>query len=53
MSQNFFTHASPTLFNSAMRRKQLSSCFLLGTQDNLDSILKTIKDCGSERLSNS
>lgn len=46
MSHGYFTHASPTLFNSGTNRTQMSSCFLIGTQDSLDGILKTIKDCG-------
>lgn len=36
MSQGFYTHATPTLFNSGTRRPQMSSCFLL--QNNDDSI---------------
>ena len=34
MSEKFFTHASPTLFNSGTPRPQLSSCFLLTMQDD-------------------
>ena len=45
MSQKFFTHASPTLFNSGTIRPQLSSCFLMGTSDSIEGIFKTIKDC--------
>ena len=45
MSQMFFTHASPTLFNSGTLRPQLSSCFLMGTNDSIEGIFKTIKDC--------
>ena len=45
MSQKFFTHASPTLFNSGTIRPQLSSCFLMGTNDSIEGIFKTIKDC--------
>ena len=45
MSSGKFIHASPTLFNSGTRFNQLSSCFLLGTEDSLVSIYKTITDC--------
>lgn len=34
MASKFFTHASPTLFNAGMRTQQLSSCFLLGVEDD-------------------
>ena len=45
MSQKYFTHASPTLFNAATRRPQLSSCFLMGTEDSIEGIFKTISNC--------
>tara|TARA_B100000902_G_scaffold380960_1_gene416898 strand:+ start:125 stop:2779 length:2655 start_codon:yes stop_codon:yes gene_type:complete len=45
MSQKYFTHASPTLFNSATIRPQLSSCFLTGTCDSIEGIFKTISNC--------
>lgn len=45
ISRGLFTFASPTLFNSATRMGQLSSCFLLGTDDSIDGIFKTITDC--------
>ena len=45
MSQKYFIHATPTLFNAGTRREQLSSCFLLSTQDSLEGIFKTITDC--------
>jgi ribonucleoside-diphosphate reductase alpha subunit len=41
MSNGYYTHATPTLFNSGTRRPQLSSCFLLNTNDNLDGITRT------------
>ncbi len=44
MSQKYFTHASPTLFNSGTNRPQLSSCFLLCMQeDSIDGIYETLK----------
>lgn len=45
MSLKFYTHATPTLFNSSTKHKQLSSCFLLGIEDSIDGIYKTMKDC--------
>lgn len=47
MSQRFFTHATPTLFNSGTPRPQLSSCFLLTMEDSVDGIFKTLKDCAT------
>ena len=44
MSHGFYTHASPTLFNAANKRSQLSSCFLLGTDDSIEGITKTWAD---------
>ena len=44
LSKGLYTHASPTLFNSGNKRSQLSSCFLLGTDDSLDGITKTWSD---------
>ena len=39
LSNHYYTHATPTLFNSGFRRNQLSSCFLLGNLcDSIDSI---------------
>ena len=38
MSCGNYTHATPTLFNSGTRRSQLSSCFLLNTNDSIEGI---------------
>ena len=38
ISNGFYTHATPTLFNSGNKRSQLSSCFLLGTDDSIEGI---------------
>lgn len=46
MSQRFFTHATPTLFNAGTPLGQLASCFLLGTHDSVTGMYKTIGDCG-------
>ena len=46
MSQKYFTHATPTLFNAGTPRPQLSSCFLLALeQDSIEGIYNTLKDC--------
>jgi ribonucleotide reductase alpha subunit len=55
VSLKYFIHATPTLFNSGLNTCQLSSCFLLGTEDSLvknkdnefGGIFKTISDCAS------
>jgi ribonucleoside-diphosphate reductase alpha chain len=44
ISQHYFTFASPTNFNSGTRLHQLSSCFLIGLEDSVDSIFKCITD---------
>ena len=46
ISQHYYTHASPTLFNAGTRLANLSSCFLIGTNDSIEGIFKTITDCG-------
>jgi ribonucleoside-diphosphate reductase alpha subunit len=46
MSQKYFTHATPTLFNAGTIRPQLSSCFLLQMQsDSIEGIYDTLKQC--------
>lgn len=45
LSQGYFTHATPTLFNSGTKRSQMSSCFLLGMDDSLEGIFETINEC--------
>ena len=46
MSQKYFTHATPTLFNAGTRHPQLSSCFLEAMEsDSIDGIYNTLKDC--------
>ncbi|GIX95944.1 ribonucleoside-diphosphate reductase large subunit [Caerostris extrusa] len=46
MSDKWFTHASPTLFNSGTPKPQLSSCFLLSmTDDSIEGIYDTLKRC--------
>jgi len=46
MSEKWFTHATPTLFNSGTPKPQMSSCFLLQMQDDsIDGIYETLKQC--------
>jgi ribonucleotide reductase alpha subunit len=46
MSTKHFIHATPTLFNSGTSHPQLSSCYLVGLQDDsLDGIFDTVKEC--------
>ena len=46
MSQKYFTHATPTLFNAGTPHPQLSSCYLLGMEkDSIEGIYNTLKDC--------
>lgn len=46
MSEKWFTHATPTLFNAATPKPQLSSCFLLTMKDDsVDGIYDTLKQC--------
>ena len=46
MSQKYFTHATPTLFNAGTPRPQLSSCYLIAMEDDsIDGIFSTLKDC--------
>jgi len=46
MSEKWFIHATPTLFNAGTPKPQLSSCFLLTMQDDsIDGIYDTLKQC--------
>lgn len=46
MSEGWFTHATPTLFNAGTPKPQMSSCFLLTTQeDSIAGIYDTLKQC--------
>lgn len=46
MSERWFTHATPTLFNAGTPNPQMSSCFLLETEDDsIDGIFDTLKSC--------
>jgi ribonucleoside-diphosphate reductase alpha chain len=46
MSERWFTHATPTLFNAGTPKPQMSSCFLLQVKDDsIDGIYDTLKQC--------
>ena len=46
LSQKYFTHATPTLFNAGTKRPQMSSCFLVAMKDDsIDGIYETLKEC--------
>ena len=46
MSQGFFIHATPTLFNAGTPRPQMSSCFLIANKgDSIDGIYGTLTEC--------
>lgn len=46
MSNQWFTHATPTLFNSGTPNPQMSSCFLLAMrEDSIEGIYDTLKQC--------
>lgn len=45
LSQHFYTHATPTLFNAGTPRAQMSSCFLIANKDDsIEGLFSTIKD---------
>ena len=46
MSRKYFTHATPTLFNSLTNNAQGSSCFLVAMKDDsIEGIYETLKEC--------
>ena len=46
LSKGYYTHATPTLFNSGLKMQQLSSCFLIAMEDDsIEGIFNTVKDC--------
>ena len=48
LSNKEFIHATPTLYNSGTKRPQLSSCFLLGMEDDsIKGIFDTLSDCAA------
>lgn len=46
LSEQFYTHASPTIFNAGMKKPQMSSCFLYTIEDDLKSILGGVVEGG-------
>ena len=44
LSLKYYTHATPTLFNAGTNYPQMSSCFLIGTEDSVEGIFKTVSD---------
>lgn len=44
LSSKYYTHATPTLFNAGTKFQQMSSCFLLGTEDSVEGLYKTAAD---------
>ena len=45
LSEGYFTHATPTLFNAGTRRSQLASCFLIANKDDsIEGLFDTLKD---------
>ena len=48
MSEKYFTHATPTLFNAGTPRQQLSSCYLIAMEDDsVNGIYNTLKECAN------
>ena len=46
MSEHYFTHATPTLFNAGSEKPQMSSCFLQALKDDsIEGIYDTMKEC--------
>jgi ribonucleoside-diphosphate reductase alpha subunit len=45
LSEQYFIHATPTLFHCGTPRQGMISCFLLGTDDSIEGIYKNITDC--------
>ena len=46
MSEHYFTHATPTLYNAGSKREQFASCFLLTMkEDSINGMYDTLKDC--------
>jgi ribonucleoside-diphosphate reductase subunit M1 len=48
LSEKYYTHATPTLYNAGTPRPQLASCFLAGMKsDSVDGIFDTLKQCAN------
>ena len=46
LTEQYYTHASPTIFNAGMKKPQMSSCFLYTIEDDLKSILGGVVEGG-------
>jgi len=44
LSNKYFVHATPTLFNAGTIRSQMSSCYLIHAQDSIEGIFNTVSD---------
>ena len=47
MSNKYFIHATPSLYHSGTPNPQFASCFLLGMEDSVKGIYKTVGDCAA------
>lgn len=48
LSDKYYTHATPTLYNAGSLKPQMSSCYLLGMkEDSVDGIFQTINQCAN------
>lgn len=45
LKQGYYIHATPTLFNAGTINHQMASCFLLGTDDSIESIFQSVAEC--------
>jgi ribonucleoside-diphosphate reductase alpha chain len=46
MSEGYYTHATPTLFNAGLKNQQMSSCYLVAMEsDSIEGIYNTLKEC--------
>ena len=52
ISNKYYTHATPTLFNAGTNYQQMSSCFLLGTEDSVEGLYKTAADMAQISMKN-
>ena len=47
LSEKYFTHASPTMFNAGLNRPACLSCFLLDSDDSIEGIMATLTSCAN------
>jgi ribonucleoside-diphosphate reductase alpha subunit len=46
LSNGYYTHATPTMYNAGTNHSQTASCFLFGVDDSLDALLKSVHKLG-------